>query len=198
MKPVIAPIFKPQNTKPRNVKCKIAPVMQPAVCHFYILHLVFCILRFILRGSIAPSRSGGGSVKESPQLHAPEAKPRVWRLRAAQWSGLVTPSGRAKKLLPRITRMLTDWPGGQSMSRAGQGVREAGHRNGHHRWAPPFKALLYAHILIIRKPEVQGPGRSFEHPRLKGPLVEPLHRIPYTAAQSLSNIRLVALEGGNE
>jgi hypothetical protein len=31
---------------------------------------------------------------------------------------------------------------------------------------------------------------------LKGPLVEPLHRIPYTAAQSLSNIRLVALEGG--
>jgi hypothetical protein len=33
--------------------------MQPAVCHFYILHLVFCILRFIPLEPIAPARSGG-------------------------------------------------------------------------------------------------------------------------------------------
>ena len=79
------------------------------------------------------------------------------------------------------------------MSRAGQGVREASHSNGHHRWVPPFRALLYAHIFIIRESEVQGPGRSFKHPRLKGSLVESLRRIPYTAAQSLCNIRRVAL-----
>jgi hypothetical protein len=43
--------------------------------------------------------------------------------------GLGTPSGRAKRMLPRIARMLTDWAGGQSVSMAGQGVREESHRN---------------------------------------------------------------------
>jgi hypothetical protein len=53
---------------------------------------------------------------------------------------LVTPSGRGKRLLPRIARMLTDWPGGQPVSTAGQGAREESRRNSCRGQVAPFSA----------------------------------------------------------
>jgi hypothetical protein len=67
-------------------------------------------------------------------------------LKARPCRQLSTPSGRAKGFLPRIAGMLTDWPGGQSMSRVGQGVREASHSNSCRGWIAAFRAGVIASV----------------------------------------------------